>query len=308
MAKVVLLMGPTAAGKTALALWLAERLPLEIISVDSVMVYRGLDIGSGKPSPAVLSSVPHHLINLSDPSQVYTTAQFRTDACKAIQTIHAQGKLALLVGGTMLYFRALRCGLAALPSADPEMRLALTAEAALHGWPALHERLRQLDPVTAARLHPNDAQRIQRALEVCQLSGQPLAAQLQAQPALDFPYDTLALVLAPANRAVLAGCITTRWQQMLDQGLIAEVQALRARGDLHLGLPAMRAVGYRQVWEYLDGMGDAAHMQARALAATRQLAKRQYTWLRQEQTAHWLSSSDPAHPQQALAHIQQMLA
>ncbi len=301
----ILLLGPTAAGKTALAIWLAQRLPIDIISVDSVMVYRGLDIGSGKPSADILRAYPHQLIDICEPTAVYSAAQFCTDALRLIPAIHAQGRIPLLVGGTMLYFRALRQGLASLPSADPALRLRLEAAAAAEGWPALHARLQAVDALTAARLHPHDAQRIQRALEVYELSGRPLSWWLQQQAASAFDYPHLTLALAPARRETLHRWIDERFTQMLAQGLLDEVRQLQARGDLHLGLPALRAVGYRQTWDYCaNGGGDLDTLRDRAVAATRQFAKRQYTWLRQEQQAHWLDSCDPQHPQQALALIQ----
>lgn len=305
----ILLMGPTAAGKTALAVWLAQHLPIDIISVDSVMVYRGLDIGSGKPNAATLQACPHQLVDICEPTAVYSAAQFCADALRLIPVIHAKGRIPLLVGGTMLYFRALRQGLAALPSADPELRQRLEAAAAAHGWPVLHERLQAVDALTAARLHPHDAQRIQRALEVYELSGQPLSWWLQQQVKSAFDYPHLTLALAPTQRETLHRWIAERFNQMLNEGLLDEVRQLQARGDLHLGLPALRAVGYRQTWEYCaEGRDDLAALQERAVAATRQFAKRQYTWLRQEQQAHWLDSCDPTHPQQALHLIRQALA
>ena len=279
------LAGPTASGKTAVTLALARHLPLEVISVDSALVYRGMDIGTAKPSPAELAQVPHHLIDLLDPTQAYSAAQFVQDARRLIGEVQSRGRLPLLVGGTLLYFKALLHGIDELPPADPAVRAALDAEAGRRGWPALHADLARVDPVTAARLAPHDAQRIQRALEVHHLTGQPLASfhHRDRQPAAGAP-DALLLSLEPTQRAWLHQRIAERFDTMLAQGLLAEVQALRARGDLHTGLPSMRCVGYRQAWEALDAglVGPAleAAVRERGVAATRQLAKRQLTWLR----------------------------
>ena len=275
------LAGPTASGKSAIALALAERVPLEIVSVDSALVYRGLDIGSAKPSAAERSAVPHHLIDLIDPREAYSAAQFAADATRLVAAINARGKLPLLVGGTMLYFKILSDGLDALPAADPALRRKIEAEAFARGWPALHAELARIDPVSAARLPATDAQRIGRALEVFRISGRTLSsfhtAPRAAQPA--------ALVaLEPQSRAWLHRRIAARFDAMLAQGLIDEVRALRSRGNLHAGLPSMRCVGYRQAWAALDeGLaGEALHaaVRERGVAATRQLAKRQLTWLR----------------------------
>ena len=277
----VAIMGPTASGKTAAALEIAKHLPCEIISVDSALVYREMDIGTAKPSPAELASVPHHLIDILDPSESYSAMQFRQDAIRLAQEIRARGKLPLLVGGTMLYFKVLRDGLDELPQADPALRAELDAEAARDGVPAQHARLTTLDPVTAARLKPNDSQRIQRALEIIALTGQPMSALLTQKSAAELPFSLLPLALEPGQRAVLHARIAKRFDQMLaGDGLLEEVRRLRARGDLHLGLPSMRCVGYRQAWEYLDGDYDAKEMRERGIIATRQLAKRQLTWLR----------------------------
>ena len=275
------LAGPTASGKSAIALALAERVPLEIVSVDSALVYRGLDIGSAKPSVAERSAVPHHLIDLIDPREAYSAAQFAADATRLVAAINGRGKLPLLVGGTMLYFKILSDGLDALPAADPALRREIEAEAFARGWPALHAELARIDPVSAARLPATDAQRIGRALEVFRISGRTLSsfhtAPRAAQPA--------ALVaLEPQSRAWLHRRIAARLDAMLAQGLIDEVRALRSRGNLHAGLPSMRCVGYRQAWAALDeGLaGEALHaaVRERGIAATRQLAKRQLTWLR----------------------------
>ena len=273
------LAGPTASGKTEVALALARRLPLEVISVDSALVYRGLDIGSAKPSAAERAAVPHHLIDLIDPLQAYSAAQFVADARRLIDEIRARGRLPLLVGGTMLYFKALREGLDAMPPADPALRRTLDARAAREGWPALHAELAQVDPATAARLAPNDAQRIQRALEVWLATGRPLSAWQQGpRPADGAAWPLLAL--EPTSRAWLHQRIAARFHAMLAAGLLDEVRALRARGDLHPGLPALRAVGYRQAWEALEHDHPPALLAERGIAATRQLAKRQLTWLR----------------------------
>ncbi|MFJ3055860.1 tRNA (adenosine(37)-N6)-dimethylallyltransferase MiaA [Herbaspirillum sp. NPDC087042] len=277
----VAIMGPTASGKTAAALEIARRIPSEIISVDSALVYREMDIGTAKPTPAELAEVPHHLIDIIDPTEAYSAMQFRQDALRLSMEIAARGKLPLLVGGTMLYFKVLRDGLDELPQADPALRAQLDEEAAQVGMPAMHAKLATLDPVTAARLKPNDSQRIQRALEITLLTGQPMSSLLSQKPAEPLPFTLLPLALEPSDRAVLHERIALRFDLMLRDGALErEVQALRARGDLHLGLPSMRCVGYRQMWEYLDGSIDAATMREKGIAATRQLAKRQLTWLR----------------------------
>lgn len=300
----ICLMGPTASGKTELAVALRERLPLEIISVDSVMVYRGLDIGSAKPGPEVLARAPHRLIDILDPAEAYSAARFVEDALREMAQITEAGRIPLLVGGTMLYFRALLGGLSALPSASPELRARLEQEAAEQGWAALHRRLAEVDPLAARRIHPNDPRRIQRALEVHALTGVPLT-ELQAvaaEPAL--PYRVVKLAVAPAERAELHRRIAQRFRAMLDEGLIDEVEGLFRRGDLDPVLPALRAVGYRQVWEYLRGSLNHAEMVERGIIATRQLAKRQFTWLRSETGVHWLDSLDPGRTERALKLLQ----
>ncbi|WP_374567044.1 tRNA (adenosine(37)-N6)-dimethylallyltransferase MiaA [Ideonella sp.] len=279
------LAGPTASGKTGLALKLAAELPLEIVSVDSALVYRGMDIGTAKPTAAELAAVPHHLIDILDPAASYSAAQFAADAQRLIADIRGRGKLPLLVGGTMLYFKALIDGIDELPPADAAVRAALDAEAAAQGWPALHAELARVDPVTAARLAPNDAQRIQRALEVFRVTGQPLSAfHTRGSDAVSAPPRHRLLALEPSDRAWLHARIGQRFEQMLAHGFLDEVRALRARGDLHTNLPSMRCVGYRQAWEAMDAglAGDAlrAQLLERGSAATRQLAKRQLTWLR----------------------------
>ncbi len=280
---VVAIMGPTATGKTAAALEIARHIPSEIISVDSALVYRGMDIGTAKPSAAELAAVPHHLIDILDPTEAYSVMQFRQDTLRLAADITARGKLPLLVGGTMLYFKALQDGLDVLPQADAALRSRLDEEAARIGSPAMHAKLAALDPETAARLKPNDAQRIQRALEIIELSGQPMSQLLAKAPKVDLPFAILPIALEPSDRSVLHARIAARFDAMLAAGtggLIDEVTTLRARGDLHLGLPSMRCVGYRQAWEYLDGAYDYKTMREKGIAATRQLAKRQLTWLR----------------------------
>jgi tRNA dimethylallyltransferase len=275
----VFLMGPTASGKTALAVSLVERFPLEIISVDSALVYRGMDIGTAKPDAVTLARAPHHLLDIRDPTEAYSAAAFRADALRLMADISARGKVPLLVGGTMLYFRALLQGLDDLPRADAALRKKMMAEAAGRGWPALHAELVEVDPVTAARLAPNDAQRIGRALEIFRLGGVPMSALLdKVQSTL--PYRVLQLALIPSDRAVLHQRIAARFDAMLADGLIEEVETLRRNPKLTADLPAMRAVGYRQAWAYLDGAISRSELREQGIAATRQLAKRQLTWLR----------------------------
>ena len=280
----VAIMGPTASGKTAAALAIAQQIPSEIISVDSALVYRGMDIGTAKPTRAERAAAPHHLIDIIDPLDAYSVAQFRTDTLRLVGEIVARGRLPLLVGGTMLYFKGLADGLDDLPQADPAMRVELEAEAARVGWPAMHARLRELDPFTAARLAPHDAQRIQRALEVTALAGRPMSELLALREKTVLPFDLLSFALEPSDRAVLHARIAQRFDLMLDESgddnLIAEVETLRRRGDLHPGLPSMRCVGYRQAWDYLDGNIDYKTLRETGIIATRQLAKRQMTWLR----------------------------
>jgi tRNA dimethylallyltransferase len=276
----ILLMGPTASGKTGVAIELAQRLNGEIVSVDSALVYRDMNIGTAKPDAATLSRAPHHLIDLIDPTQSYSAAQFRNDALKAMSGITARGKIPILAGGTMLYFKALMEGISALPQADPELRLEIEERAEKQGWPAMHTELSKLDPATAVRLQPTDSQRIQRALEVCYLTGAPMSQQFGERSAEDFAYDVLPIALLPSDRSELHRRINARFAAMLETGLIDEVQQLRKKYELTPTLPSMRAVGYRQVWDYLDGNFDRKELAARGMAATRQLAKRQLTWLR----------------------------
>ncbi|MDR0233400.1 MAG: tRNA (adenosine(37)-N6)-dimethylallyltransferase MiaA [Zoogloeaceae bacterium] len=272
-------MGPTASGKTALALNLARRFPLEIVSVDSALVFRDMNIGTAKPDAATLAEFPHRLVNLISPEESYSAARFRADALDAMTEITASGNVPLLVGGTMLYFKTLLSGLADLPKADPALRAALDREAAEKGWPALHDELMATDPATARRLSPSDSQRIQRALEICRISGRPMSELLAETRQNAPPYRFLFLSLFPGSRAVLHERIAYRFHAMLAAGLIEEVRALRGRYTLTPNLPSMRMVGYRQTWEYLEGAYDRETLLERGVAATRQLAKRQITWL-----------------------------
>jgi tRNA dimethylallyltransferase len=273
------LLGPTASGKSRLALELAARHPVEIVSVDSAQVYIGMDIGTAKPSLAERERVRHHLVDLIEPTQSYSAGRFRADAVRAIGEIQERGKIPLLVGGTMLYYKALAHGIAALPQAEPGLRARIDARAARHGWPALHAELARVDPATAARLSPHDAQRIQRALEVWELAGRPMSALLTSAGA-DLPFHLRAYALIPESRSELHRRIAERFDRMLADGLVEEVADLRRRYALHGGLPSMRCVGYRQVWSYLDGAYGRDELREKGIAATRQLAKRQLTWLR----------------------------
>lgn len=301
---VIFLMGPTCSGKTALAVELVRRLPLDIVSVDSALVYRGLEIGAARPDAETLAVAPHRLLGFRDPAEPYSAADFREDALREIQAIHARRRIPLLVGGTMLYFRTLVTGLADLPAADANTRADIEAEASRLGWPAMHDKLAEVDPATAARLKPNDSQRIQRALEVWLLTGEPLAS-LHARdtsvplsdighgPTPAFPYTFQSLAVAPCSRAELHDRIARRFRQMLDDGLVEEVAQLKRRPDLTRELPAIRSVGYRQVWDYLEGNCEYETMIERGIVATRQLAKRQFTWLRRWPELTWLDSDTP---------------
>lgn len=279
---ILCLSGPTAAGKSASTLAIASHWPVEIITVDSATIYRGMDIGTAKPSREEQAQVPQHLLDIRDPSESYSAAEFCNDATTLIEQIRSRGRIPLLCGGTMMYYKALREGLNDLPGADQALRAELEAEAEKSGWPALHARLAEVDPVTAARLAPNDSQRIQRALEIWHLSGQPMSVLLQhgrpGAPQSDHQYVTISL--EPSDRLALHQRIAQRYQQMLEHGLVEEVRHLYERGDLHPGLPSVRCVGYRQLWDYLDGKIDKTQAIEQAIAATRQLAKRQLTWLR----------------------------
>ncbi|MVW70113.1 tRNA (adenosine(37)-N6)-dimethylallyltransferase MiaA [Bordetella sp. 15P40C-2] len=290
VAPIICLAGPTAAGKSASTLAVAERWPVEIINVDSATIYRGMDIGTAKPSPSEQARVPQHMLDIRDPAQSYSAAEFRADTLCLIDEIRARGRMPLLAGGTMMYYKTLRDGLDDLPKADPALRAELEARAAELGWPALHAELAERDPITAARLAPNDSQRIQRALEICILSGQSMSSLLQraseakaesvSQNATASSHRYLTISLEPSDRAALHARIAQRFDAMLDAGLLDEVRTLHARDDLHVGLPSVRCVGYRQMWSHLDGEIDLDTAREQAIAATRQLAKRQLTWLR----------------------------
>lgn len=279
---MILLMGPTAAGKTDVAVELVQRYPMDIVSVDSAMIYRGMDIGTAKPDAQTLRQAPHRLIDILDPADAYSAARFREDALTAITDIHARGRIPLLVGGTMLYFRVLQQGIAPMPAADAGIRERLAAEAAEHGWEHLHDRLRSIDPEAAARIHPNDPQRLQRALEVYELSGQTLSALHRQGVHGAERFSWLKLAIAPQDRQWLHERIARRFDQMLEQGFLDEVRGFYQRGDLNVELPSMRSVGYRQAWNHLAGEYDANELRLKGVAATRQLAKRQFTWLRSD--------------------------
>lgn len=303
----IAVMGPTASGKTTFAIDCAERFRGEIVSVDSALVYRGLDIGAAKPDAALRSRVPHHLLDLRDPWQRYSAAEFAADAKRAIDDIVARGKLPILAGGTSLYFHALLDGLSSMPDADPELRAQITAEAEVVGWAALHAELAKVDSVAAAKIHATDPQRIQRALEVYRLTGKPISAWQREQPRGRLPVRVLKLVLAPRDRVVLHARIEQRFDTMLSDGFLEEMQRLRQLPELQgvdhpLDLPALRAVGYRQAWEHLDGATSAGEFRDRSIFATRQLAKRQLTWLRGDRDARWFDPQyDEAELDAALA-------
>lgn len=298
----IALMGPTASGKTELAVRLVRELPVEIISVDSVMVYRGMDIGSAKPGPEVLAEAPHRLIDILDPAEACSAARFADLARREMAEISAAGRIPLLVGGTMLYFRALIHGLSRLPAADPPLRARLEQQAAEQGWAAMHARLAEVDPEAAGRIHPNDPQRIQRALEVFELTGTPLSRlQQQAEP---LPWQFIRLALVPSDRQVLHERIAERFAHMLAQGFVEEVESLFSRGDLHEEMPSIRAVGYRQLWHYLQGRINYTQMQEQGVAATRQLAKRQFTWLRSEPTLQSFDALDQKSADRVLKWLQ----
>ena len=290
----IFLMGPTASGKTDLAIKLRQQLPVEVISVDSALIYRGMDIGTAKPSKAELALAPHRLIDICDPAESYSAANFRTDSLREMQEISAQGKIPLLVGGTMLYYKALLEGLSPLPSADDKVRSEIEAKAALIGWGGLHQELSKIDPISAQRINPNDSQRINRALEVFYLTGKTLT-QLTAQKGEALPYDILQFAIAPEQREVLHLRIEQRFHKMIELGFQQEVEKLYRRPDLNENLPSIRCVGYRQMWEYLRGDYDHDEMVFRGICATRQLAKRQITWLRGwTSPIQWLDSLQPA--------------
>jgi tRNA dimethylallyltransferase len=288
----MLVMGPTGAGKTDLAIGLAARHPVEIVSVDSAMVYRGMNLGTGKPDAATLERFPHHLVDILDPAQSYSAGQFVRDARRLIAEIHARGNVPLLVGGTMLYFRALRRGLAELPEADAAVRAAIDDEARDSGWPAMHARLALIDVRAAARIQPNDAQRIQRALEVFRISGRTLSELHDAATPSDPEWEFAAFAWVPGDRERLYAAIERRFHAMMAAGLLDEVTTLYKRGDLHARLPAIRSVGYRQLWEHLSGMADLTVAVSNAILATRHLARRQWVWLRSETQVKWINALD----------------
>lgn len=305
----ILVTGPTASGKTDLALALAAELPCELISVDSALVYRGMNIGTAKPEPTVLARFPHRLVDICDPSEAYSAARFRQDALAAMAEITAAGHIPLLVGGTMLYWRALAGGLSPLPNAQPQVRARLVERQAAEGAAAMHAWLAEVDPATAARVHPNDPQRVQRALEVFLVTGRPMSELWRQDTGSGLPYQVLKLVRSPRERAILHQRIEARLQAMLAAGFEGEVRALYERGDLDATLPSMRSVGYRQLWAYLSGELSWGQMREKALAATRQLAKRQYTWLRAEQDAVWLWDGDQGEVEQlALQQVNAFLS
>jgi tRNA dimethylallyltransferase len=306
--KAVFLLGPTASGKTAVALALAARFPAEIVSVDSAQVYRGMDVGTAKPTAEERARVAHHLVDIVDPTDAYSAGRFRDDALRIAGEIHARGRIPILAGGTMLYFRALTRGLADLPAAQPAIRRDLEARAARSGWPALHAELARVDPATAARLEPNDGQRIQRALEVFEHSGRPLSEFHASGKAAQLPFEALTLALEPGDRAVLHRRIEERFRAMLARGLVAELEGLRGRYALNEHLPAMRAVGYRQAWDVLEGRAAIATLEARGVAATRQLANRQLTWLRAMDAVERLDCLRPDLARAAGERVERFLA
>ncbi len=306
MQTVLVLTGPTGAGKSALAETLAADLPLEIVSCDSSQVYRGLDIGTAKPSSALRASVPHHLIDIREPEGSYSAGDFSVDVARLLPEIYARGHVPVIVGGTMLYLRALVQGLAQLPRAAAALRAAIDAEGAERGWPALHAELCAVDPAAAARIHPNDPQRIQRALEVYRSTGTPISV-LQSQTTPTLPYAFLRIAIAPASRALLHARIEHRFAAMLRAGLVQEVAYLRARGNLNARHASIRSVGYRQIWAHLAGECDLDTAVAQAVAATRQLAKRQLTWLRSDRDAVWLDPDEPATVTAVRSRLQRLL-
>ena len=301
------LMGPTASGKTQVAVELAQQLPIEIISVDSALVYRNMNIGTAKPEAAVLAHAPHHLIDIIDPTDAYSAAAFRHDALRLMNDITRRGRIPLLAGGTMLYFRALHVGLNELPQANSKVRAALDEQAAQLGWPTLHTQLAQVDPETASLLKPNDAQRIQRALEIYQLSGQPMSALLKQKTKHPLPYHAVQIALIPSDRSKLHARIATRFAAMLKLGLVDELRTLKEKYVLHPDLPSMRCVGYRQAWQFLAGEITEAELSDKGIAATRQLAKRQLTWLRSMPEIIEFDCLSHDLTQQVLAAVRQQL-
>ena len=302
----LMLMGPTASGKTALALSLADQFPFEIISVDSALVYRDMNIGTSKPSAELLGKYPHHIVDIRDPSEVYSVAEFRNDALSAMADIVSRNKIPLLVGGTMLYFRGLINGLSDLPVANAEIRAELEKELEVVGLESMHKKLQAIDPVAAEKIHQNDPQRIQRALEVYTISGIPISEWWAKENTPNLPYTVLKLAITTSDRAILHDRIAARFGEMMGEGFVDEVKSLRARGDLNLDKPSMRSVGYRQVWQHLDGDFDYDEMLFKGIVATRQLAKRQLTWLRSEQNLNWLNSDDKNFNKNALEMVSQI--
>ncbi|WP_312804854.1 tRNA (adenosine(37)-N6)-dimethylallyltransferase MiaA [Atlantibacter hermannii] len=300
--KAIFLMGPTASGKTALAINLRKTLPVELISVDSALIYQGMDIGTAKPTSEELAQAPHRLLDMLDPAQAYSAADFRRDALKEMAEITASGRIPLLVGGTMLYFKALLEGLSPLPSANADIRARIEQQAAEQGWDALHRELQEIDPVAARRIHPNDPQRLSRALEVFFISGKTLTELTQTSGDA-LPYQVHQFAIAPASRELLHQRIEQRFHQMLASDFEAEVRALFARGDLHTDMPSIRCVGYRQMWSYLAGEIPYDDMVYRGICATRQLAKRQMTWLRGWEGVHWLDSENPEKARQEVLQV-----
>jgi tRNA dimethylallyltransferase len=296
-------MGPTASGKTDLAVELVQEFPFDIVSVDSAMVYRGMDIGTDKPGPELLSRAPHRLIDIVEPADAYSAGRFRADARREIEDIHRRGRTPLLVGGTMLYFRALQAGLDELPSASPEIRARISAEATALGWPALHERLKSCDALAAQRINPNDAQRIQRALEIIEITGRTPSQIRAQQAAVITGWRIVKLVLAPASRALLHERLATRFRAMMARGFLEEVAGLRARGDLNPAMPSMRAVGYRQLWQYLEQGGSQSEAVDRGIYASRQLARRQLIWLRRESDVTWFDSESTSMPAKVVSSL-----
>ena len=297
------IMGPTASGKTDLVFKLAEKYPIEVISVDSAMIYRDMNIGTAKPTEDELKKVPHQLVDILDPLEAYSAADFVRDAMALIDKAYEAGKMPVLVGGTMMYYRALFYGLSDLPSADAELREKLQGQLDSLGAQAMHDKLREIDPVAADRIHVNDPQRLLRALEVYELTGKPLSELQNRDNTLKFPYPLLKFAISPATRAEIHERVAQRYQIMMEQGLLDEVKALYQRGDLHLDLPSIRCVGYRQLWLHLDGEWDLEMAVEKSMTATRQLAKRQMTWLRSEEDLEWLVSDDPKNLERVIAAI-----
>jgi len=299
----ILIMGPTASGKTSLALEFAKRFPVEIISVDSALVYRDMNIGTSKPDSSMLAVAPHHLIDICDPTEAYSAATFRNDALSLMASVTEKGKIPLLVGGTMLYYRGLLNGLSDLPSAQPELRQKLEKMFESSGNQVMHQRLEQVDPVAAKKIHPNDPQRIQRALEVYESTGKPISQWWADQDKYVFPYKTIKIATMPEDRSLLHKIIEQRFDEMLELGFVKEVESLMARGDLDLDKPSMRSVGYRQIWQFLEGEFNYDEMRNKGIAATRQLAKRQLTWLRREKELNWVTTAKENTLGQALSLV-----